>query len=168
MEKKLLIVGAGGFAPEAEEIARLNGYTRIAFLDDHPQQARCAPVIGCMEDIPRLSQEYEEAIVALGNNQSRLALHKCLVDCGYRTPILIHPMAYVSPDSQVAPGCIIRAQAVVSRYAKLGQAVILNVGALVDHHCEIGEGSHILMGAVVRNEIRLPALTWLSSNHVAE
>ena len=166
--KKLLIVGAGGFAPEVEEIACMNGYDEVAFLDDHPEKARCAPVIGSMADISKFSSEYEEAIVALGNNQNRLRLHKQLLENGYRVPVLIHSTAYVSKDSRIAPGCIIRAHAVVSRSVKLEQAVILNVGALVDHHCEIGEGSHILMGAVVRNEIKLPPLTWISSNEVAE
>ncbi len=168
MDKRLLIVGAGGFATEVEEIARLNGYSDIVFLDDQPQKTRCAPVIGGTGDIPLFPDQYHEAIVALGNNQNRLRLHRELLANGYQVPSLIHPTAYVSPDSEIAPGCIIRTHAVVSRFVKLNHAVILNVGALVDHHCEIGEGSHILMGAVVRNEIKLPYFTWLSSNQVAE
>ncbi len=36
--KKLLIIGAGKFSTEIEELARLNGYTDIAFLDDKPSK----------------------------------------------------------------------------------------------------------------------------------
>ena len=32
--KSLLIVGAGNFPPEVEELARLNGYDDFAFVDD--------------------------------------------------------------------------------------------------------------------------------------
>ena len=36
--KNLLIIGAGKFSTEIEELARLNGYTDIAFLDDKPSK----------------------------------------------------------------------------------------------------------------------------------
>ena len=39
----LLIVGAGSFSTEVEELARLLGYTDIAFLDDHPEKALPRP-----------------------------------------------------------------------------------------------------------------------------
>ena len=37
-QKNLLIIGAGKFSAEIEELARLNGYTDIAFLDDKPSK----------------------------------------------------------------------------------------------------------------------------------
>ena len=39
MNKSLLIIGAGSFSPEVDELARLIGYTDIAFLDDNPDKA---------------------------------------------------------------------------------------------------------------------------------
>lgn len=44
--KPLLIIGAGSFAAEVDELARLLGYNDIDFLDDHPDTARCLPVVG--------------------------------------------------------------------------------------------------------------------------
>lgn len=161
--KPLLIVGAGSFSPEAEELARILGYDEIAFLDDRPEGAMSAPVIGACRQLAELRDRFPEAIVALGNNADRLRWHRALIDCGYRVPALIHPTAYVSPDAEIGSGCILRAKAVVSRHVRLGEAVILNVGALVDHHVEIGEGSHILMGAVVRNMAKLPPLSRVES-----
>ena len=161
--KSLLIVGAGSFAPEVEELARLLDYDEIAFLDDNLDAAYCQPVIGTMSDIEKICGRFNAAIVALGKNADRMKYHNMLKHCGYTISTLIHPTAYVSPDAIIAPGCIIRAKAVVSRYVKLGEACILNVGALVDHHVEIGDGCHILMGAVVRNKVKLPPLTWVES-----
>ena len=165
--KPLLIVGAGNFPPEVEELARLNGYNTFAYVDDNPQ-ARCQPVIGPLSFLPTYKKEYPDAIVAFGNNPNRLLQTKVLMDAGYYVPILIHPTAYVSPEAEIAPGCIIRAHCVVSRYVKLGVATILNVGALIDHDVEIGEGSHILMGAVVRNMVKLPQMSRVESNQVVE
>jgi acetyltransferase-like isoleucine patch superfamily enzyme len=165
--KRLLIVGAGNFAPEVEELARINGYTDFAYVDDNPQ-ARCQPVIGPLTMLPTYKGDYPDAIVALGNNMNRLLQTKVLLEDGYNVPTLIHPSAYVSPDAEIAPGCIIRAHCVVSRYVKLGMATILNVGALIDHDVEIGEGSHILMGAVVRNMVKLKPMSRVESNQVVE
>ncbi len=161
--KSLLIIGAGSFSPEVEELACLLGYNNITFLDDNPSNAYCSPVIGTTSDIERLRSQYDIAIVALGNNETRMKYHEELKRCGYKIPVLIHPTAYVSPTATISPGCIIRAKAVVSRDVKIGEACILNVGALIDHHVEIGYGCHILMGAVVRNKVKVEPLTRVES-----
>lgn len=161
--KSLLIIGAGSFSPEVEELAGLLEYDDIAFLDDNPSSAYCFPVIGTTADIEKLRSQYDTAIVALGNNNTRMKYHEELKRCGYNIPVLIHPTAYVSPTAEIAPGCIIRATAVVSRDVKIGEATILNVGALIDHHVEIGYGCHILMGAVVRNKAKVEPLTRVES-----
>ena len=165
---RILIIGAGSFSPEIDELARLLGFTETAFLDDAPASAYSSPVIGTTEEIERLRSQYDTAIVALGGNETRMKFHNQLKRCGYQVPILVHPSAYVSPDAELSVGCIIRAKCVVGRYAHLGEAVILNAGALVDHHVVIGDGCHILMGAVVRNMAKVEPLTRIPSNTVVE
>ncbi len=159
----LLIIGAGTFSTEVDELARLEGYTDIAFLDDKATSA-----IGTMQDIGKVRDRFDTAIVALGNNENRKRYHLLLKEYGYHIPILIHPTAYVSPDAQLSPGCIIRTHAVVSRYVKLGDGVIVNIGALIDHHCEIGAFSHIMMGAVIRGNAKIRELSWVKANEVVE
>ena len=166
--KKLLIVGAGSFAPEVEEMARLVGYDEIDFLDDNPRGSMCMPVIGVMADIEKWRGEYDEAIVALGNNDNRLKFTSELERCGYTIPSLVHPMAYVSPDAVLGAGCIVRAMCVVGRYVELGKACILHMGAKVDHHCVIGEGSHLLVNSVVRGMKELPDRSRVESGVVVQ
>ena len=165
---RILIIGAGSFSPEIDELARLLGYNDTAFLDDDPASAYSSPVIGTTRDIERLRSQYDTAIVALGGNEIRMKFHNELKRCGYHIPVLVHPTAYVSPDAELSAGCIIRAKCVVSRYVRLGEAVILNVGALIDHHVVIGDGCHILMGAVVRNMVKVEPRTRVPSNAVVE
>lgn len=161
--QSLLVIGAGSFSTEVDELARLLGFSDIAFLDDKASSA-----IGTMKDIVKLRDRYDTAIVALGNNEKRKHYHEELVLHNYSIPILIHPTAYVSPDAQLSPGCIVRTHAVVSRYVKLGEGVIVNIGSLIDHHCEIGSFSMILPGAVVRNSVRIEPGTWIKANEVVE
>ena len=166
--KSLLIIGAGSFSPEVDELARLHGCTDIAFLDDNPDKAMSKPVIGTCSQIAEMREKYDTAIVALGNNKNRMKYHQILKENGYSIPTLIHPTAYISPDAEIPEGCIVRAKCVVSRYVKLGEATILNVGALIDHHVEIGAGCHILMGAVVRNMAKVEPLTRVESLSLVE
>ena len=164
----LLIIGAGSFSSEIDELAHLLGYTELAFVDDNAATARCQPVVGSMSDIPALREKYDTAIVALGNNENRMKFHKILKENNYTIPILIHPTAYVSPNVEIGCGCIIRTKAVVSRYVKLGESVIVNVGGMIDHDCTLGNGCHVLMGAVIRNKVTVPDKTWIDSNKVYE
>ncbi len=165
---RLLIVGAGSFSTEVDEMARILGFDEIAYLDDFPEKARCTPVVGRLCDIEKLRSDFDTAIVAFGNNEKRKQYHEELKRCGYQIPVLIHPTAYVSPDAVFSSGCIIRTKAVISRYVRLGEGVIINVGALIDHDCEVGEFSHILMGAVVRNSVKVSEGTWVKANEVVE
>ena len=166
--KSLLILGAGSFSTEVEELARQLGYNDIAFLDDSPDTARCQPVIGKLDETSAFIQQFSSAIVALGNNEMRMKYTKMLLDAGYDVPVLIHPTAYVSKDAALSCGCIVRAKAVISRYVKLGTAVIINAGVIVDHDCTIGEGVHCLPGAVVRNKVTVPPMRWIRANEVVE
>ncbi len=159
----LLIVGAGSFSVEVDELARILGYTDIAFLDDKSPKA-----VGSMNDICKLRERFDTAIVALGNNENRKRFHLELLRSNYTIPTLIHPTAYVSSDAQLSSGCIVRAHAVVSRYAKLGESVIVNVGSLIDHHCDIGAFSMVLPGAVIRNCSKVQPESWIKANSIIE
>lgn len=166
--KSLLVLGAGSFAPQVEEIAQMEGYEKIAFLVDNPDAAYCEPVIGKMDDARNFTAEFECAIVALGNTQHRMKYTEELERLGFKIPSLTHPTAYVSKDAKIGNGCIIREKAIVSRYAELEKAVIINAGAIIDHHCIIGEGTHCLVGAVVRNKVHVKPMTWIKANQVVE
>ena len=161
--ESLLIIGAGSFSVEVEELARFLGYTDIVYLDDKSSIA-----IGAMHDIGKMREQYNTAIVALGDNEKRQRYHEELLRYNYKIPILIHPTAFVSPDSQLSAGCIVRAHAVVSRYAKLGESVIVNIGGYIDHHCEIGSFSMILPGAIIRNSVKVKSGAWNKANEGVE
>lgn len=164
----LLIIGAGSFSTEIEEMARLLGYDDIAFIDDNPKKAISSPVIGTIKEIEKYRSRYNNAIVAMGNNKNRLHYHILLESLGFNIPVLIHPTAYVSPDAKLMGGCIVRTFAVIGRYAELGKATILNIGAKVDHHCVIGEASHLLINSVVRGSRIVEPLTWLDVGQVIQ
>ena len=70
-EKKLIIIGASGHGRVVADIAKKNGYSNIAFLDDNIELKYCGiyPVIGTSQDV----KKYLDAdfIVAIGNARVR-------------------------------------------------------------------------------------------------
>ena len=95
--KKLLILGAGQYGMVAKEIAESTGeYEKISFLDDNNPIA-----IGKTREFAKFRDEYDSAIVAVGNSDFRLNLIKELFNAGYDIPTLIHTRAYVSPSAKI-------------------------------------------------------------------
>lgn len=150
---KLLILGAGGHGQVVGEIAEAtNLYADIKFLDDTSQAPN---VIGKLEDYQAFADQFEHAIVALGNNSLRLEWLDKLVKVGYRIPVLSHPTAYISPSANLLLGTVVEAKAVVNTKAVVHKGSIIDVGAIVDHDATIEEGCHIDCGAIIKAYVRV-------------
>ena len=57
MNKKIIIIGASGHGKVVADIAKLNGYEEILFLDDDTSKRSCGrnPVVGTSKDIRQQS-----------------------------------------------------------------------------------------------------------------
>lgn len=143
--KNLLILGAGQYGMVAKEIAASTQlFDKIAFLDDNTPVA-----IGKLDDIKDLSEEYDCAIVAIGNAEIRLKLIDELENTGYEVVTLIHDKAYVSPSAKLGKGSIIEPMAVIHTDVSIGTGCIISAGAILNHNSVIEDGCHIDCGTVI-------------------
>lgn len=145
MNRKLLIVGAGGHGQVVAEVAQTCGYNKIAFIDDNNELA-----IGKIADLEMLKAEYDDAFVSIGNNLLRKELLQKLKQIGYTVPTLIHPTAYVSESAEIGYGTIVEPKAIVNANAVVREGCIISVGSIVDHNAEIGSYCHINAGAIAK------------------
>ena len=137
----------------AKEIAEATGlYDRIAFLDDNSSAA-----IGRLSDYEKFSEDFECAIVAIGNSKMRLKLIGQLIDAGYKVPVLIHPRAYVAPSAVIGQGSFVEPMAMVQTYVSIGTGCIISAGTLINHNAVIGEGCHLNCGTIVGARVNVPA-----------
>ena len=145
--KQLVIIGAGGQGSVIADIARLNGYKTIVFLDDGcTERADGYPVVGKVSDHPRFMAD-ADFFVAIGGNATRQRLTGLLTDSGASIATLIHPNAVIGENVTVGKGTAIMAGAVVNPGATVGDGVILNTCASVAHDCRVGNFVHIAVGA---------------------
>ncbi|OUZ14856.1 PglD-related sugar-binding protein [Enterococcus cecorum] len=159
MNKRLIILGSGGYGRTVADVASQLNYDPIIFLDDsipdHPLSSFTSFISDDTEFIP-----------AFGNNAFRLEWTEMIESAGGKLATLIHPTAYVSPKATIAPGVVILPGAIINTNTTIQRGCILNIGCIVDHDVILEEAVYLAPGAIVKGENRVPALTKVDSGEV--
>ena len=161
---RLIILGAGGHGKVVADLAKQTGkYKEVFFLDDNSQGAE---VLGKCSQYLEFRSIDTEMYPAFGNNTARVQWENKLLEAGISLAKIIHPLAYVSPLTEVASDCVVMPYAVVNTGTKIKKACIINIGSMVDHDCILEEGCHLAPGAIVKGENHLPEGTKVDSGEV--
>lgn len=161
--RKLIIIGASGQGKVVADIARLNGYNDIAFLDNNVELKECCgyPVLGADTLVDKLEGEL---FVAVGKNVVR----KIIMEREKKKvfPVLIHPSATLAEGVEVGSGSVVMAGAVINPGARLGEGCIVNTCASIDHDCIIGDFVHVSVGAHLAGSVNVGAHTWIGAGAI--
>lgn len=157
---RLIIIGASGHGKVVANIATLNGYKDIIFLDDNESVKECGgyPVVGNSDDAENM---VGDIFVAIGKAQTRKKIierfekRKC--------PILVHPSAVIADTVEIGEGSVIMAGAVINPGVRVGQGVIVNTSSSIDHDCIIGDYSHVSVGAHLCGTVLIGDSVWIGS-----
>jgi sugar O-acyltransferase (sialic acid O-acetyltransferase NeuD family) len=162
--KKLLIVGAGGHGKAVADAAEAMGiWSEIAFVDDNKQGQVIGgyPVLASSPEQMIQHKNYENLVVAVGNNHLRLQLLEKYKSLGFCLPVIIHSQAYVNKHAKIADGSVVFAKAVVNVDSKVGVGCIINSGAIVEHDCELKDGVHISPNAALAGGVKIGEKSWV-------
>lgn len=170
--QQLIIIGASGHGKVVADIAKLNGYTEIVFLDDAEGIKNCSiySVVGTTEELGRYPDA--EFVVAIGNPQIRRRLQEKIRENGLRLATLIHPAAVVGTNVVIGEGTVVMAGAVINPDAVIGSGCIINTCSSVDHDCNVSDYVHVAVGSHVAGTVHIGENTWIGagatvSNNVA-
>ena len=142
----ILIYGAGGLGSLVQDILQQAGHYRpVAFLDSNPAKHRHVlgglSVRGGTEQLEKLRREgIGAAIVAIGDNVTRVAVAETLTSRGLRLISAIHPLASLSPSAEIGAHVIIGPRATVCVHARIGAHTVISAGAIADHETVLGRG----------------------------
>ena len=162
--KRLAILGASGHGKVVAECAELCGWQDICFFDDRWPELQLNghwPVVGDTHELLSGCGDFGGVLVAIGNNDIRLAKLQLLIDAGATVPTLVHPSATVSRYSALGFGSVVLAGAVVNLDCQIGQGVIINTAATVDHDCTLGAGVHVSPGAHLAGGVSVGERSWI-------
>ena len=160
---RLVIIGASGHGKVVADIATLNGYKDIVFLDNDPEIKNCAgyPVLGP----DTMTSELDgDVFVAVGNAETRKRLMER--DMARSFPALIHPSAVIAKSAEVSAGSVVMAGAVINPGARIGKGCIINTSSSVDHDCVVGDYVHISVGAHLSGTVVVGTGTWIGTGAI--
>lgn len=160
MDKRLIILGSGGYGKTVYDIAEQLGYS-IIVLDDADEEHPLA-------SFSRYINDDTDFIPAFGNNEFRLQWMKRIEEAGGKLAILIHPTAYVSPKAQISDGCVILPEAIVNTGSQVGKGCIINLGATIDHDVVIEDGVHLCVRCIVKGENRILRCEKIEAGEIVE
>lgn len=160
--KKLTIIGASGHGKVVADIARLNGYDEISFLDDNTDVKKCGKydVIGTTDLIEQIDGDF---IVGVGNASVRKDMMERLNESKKKIVTLIHPNSVIAEDVAIGNGTVVMAGAVINPGTRIGDGVIINTCSSVDHDCIIGDNVHIAVGAHLCGTVSIGEMTWIGA-----
>lgn len=160
MDRRLVILGSGGYGHTVADVAEQLGYN-ILFLDDSLPGHELSTFSSYIDD-------HTEFIPGFGNNEFRLSWCDRITQAGGQLVTLIHPTSYVSPTATINPGTVILPHAIVNTDVVINRGCIINLGAIVDHGCILEEGVHICLGAIVKGENRIEKCSKIEAGEVVE
>ena len=161
--RHLLIVGTGGQGKVVLDCAE-GYYDEIAFMtnDFTAKKIGNYPILFEQEtSIEYILENFDELIVAIGNNKARLDLTEKYISAGIKPAIIIHPNASVSKFAAINCGTVICANTVIGPFAVLGKANVISVGGIVAHDCQFEDGVRISPNAVVAGTCTIGKNTWV-------
>jgi sugar O-acyltransferase (sialic acid O-acetyltransferase NeuD family) len=157
----LIIYGGGGHAKSLIDLIRAEGkYTIAGILDDGiapGSKVMDVPVLGggfLLNEIRMKGiTKAINAVGGIGNIAPRLAVYRKLKDAGFSCPTVIHPRAYLEPDTIVGEGGQIFFNAYIGSEVQVGFGCIINTGAIISHDCVLGDYVNISPGAILAGAV---------------
>jgi len=152
--KKLIIIGAGGYAKSVIDSINLNEYEMCGFIDDYKEAGEHLgyQIIGKNLDVLKNINDYC-FFIAIGNNEKRAYWYNKLVEKKLDIINVIDKSAIISPKAKIGIGCFVGKYAIINSKATIGDNTIINTRALVEHGCNVGNHCNLSTNAVINGDV---------------
>jgi sugar O-acyltransferase (sialic acid O-acetyltransferase NeuD family) len=153
VEKEIVILGTGGYAPVVADVCSSSGRTVAGFLGPEPGAAGPLHLGGDerLEDTAFLAAH--EFLVAIGDQPLRAKLSRRILEIGGQLATAVHARAVVAPNVSFGPGTVVVAAAAVGPGSVIGGWAILDISATVAHGARLADGVHICAGATLAGDV---------------
>ena len=167
MDKRILIIGAGGQARIALDVLSYSEGQVIGFLDSNESLKGTKKyninVLGKPEDILSFKDMFDECHIAIGDVVAR---HKMVELIKEKMPkikfsTIKHPSAVISKSVKIGDGTIICAGVIIAADALVGSHNLINDGAIVEHGCILGDFVNISPGAKLASTITVGDMAFI-------
>lgn len=162
--KKIVILGAGGFAREVawliEEINNKNKeWDLLGFIEEGNTNVGTVlnnyKILGDFEWFKDNKHDNLFYISAVGDPNLRLKFSEAAKKLNVKPATLIHPNAKMSNYNIIGEGTIICAGAIITTNVKIGKHVVISVNSIISHDSIICDFSTILPSVTVSGNVQI-------------
>ena len=167
MKEKIIVVGAGGHANSCMDVVQLEGKFEIAVYVDNGKKNTQYPLLGNDDDLKKIFKKYKYALIGVGQIKTplvRMQIYDRLKTIGFKLPVIVSPLAYISKNSFIEEASIVMHHALINANVKIGKACIINSKALIEHDAIVEDFCHISTASVVNGECVVKQGSFLGSN----
>ena len=173
--KKIILIGGGGFSAEVAEVAELNNYKVLGYVDKQKTSSSLA-YLGKPSDIIPKTDNSVFFFPAFGAIDRKTINSRADSLSDYTTlniPSLVSPYAIVSKNVKIAKGVFIAHGVILNSEALVGDFSIINSAAVIGHNvnlennvvisgnafigggCNVGERTLIGPGALILQSLNI-------------
>jgi UDP-N-acetylbacillosamine N-acetyltransferase len=148
----IAIYGAGGHGKVVADIAYLNNYDKVIFIDDsNPIHINFDTFVQKHIDIP--------VALGIGVNHIRYDVYQKCIQAGLILKTLIHPTATIAKNVQIADATVVMAHAVINTDTIIGKGCIINTSCIIEHDNQIENFVHISPNVACAGNVTIGELT---------
>ena len=153
--KKLILIGAGGYAKSVLDSLDIYNYNFVGFIDDYKEGTHLGyPII--TNDILNLKDPSDfYYFISIGDNEKRKYWYNILKYNNLSVINIVDSSAIVSKNTTIGEGCFIGKMAIINSGVSIGNNCIVNTKALVEHGCHIGNNVNISTNSVLNGDVKI-------------
>ena len=168
MKKKVIFIGAGGYAKSVLDSLDLSRYEFCGFIDNFKPEGTSHlgyPIVAkTIDDFQE--REHYSFFISIGNNTYRLDKYLKLMKYQCDVINIIDKTAVVSNNSSLGRGIFVGKMAIVNSGVTIGDNVIINTMSLVEHGCCIGDHSNISTNSTLNGDVIIEDYCFIGSSSV--
>jgi sugar O-acyltransferase (sialic acid O-acetyltransferase NeuD family) len=170
----LILIGAGGHCKSCIDVIEQENKFIIAGIVDVNRsigEMLGYPLLGDDNDLAKLKSSCDYAFITVGQTKTpaiRVRLFDYAISLGFKLPVIISPMAYISKYAKIGNGTIVMHDALINAGAMVGDNCIINTKSLIEHDAVIEDDCHISTGAIINGGAIVKQGSFVGSNAVTK
>lgn len=164
--KKLVIIGAGGFAKSIIDALNTNQYELIGFIDSYKTGTHQGYKILTNSISDLKDKEKYLFFIGIGEPSIREYYYNELKKYNLNLATIIDKTAILSRNIKIGKGVFIGKMVIVNADAILQDNVVLNTRSLIEHGNHIGEHTNVSTNSVLNGDVIVGNKTFIGSSAV--
>lgn len=172
IQKKILLVGAGGHATSCIDVLEEQNEYKIFGLVDNNSKFKVLnnyKILGNDSKANNIFKACKYALVAVGQIKSSELRKKLFLKykkIGFKFPSIKSPECFLSKHSKIGEGTILMHRSIINNEVVIGKNCIINTASIIEHEVTIGNWTHISTGVILNGQVKVGNNTFVGSGTV--